>query len=67
MSTILFIIQACGIIIQKGIDLHRAGLDEALFEQGKDLVHKLKQEVDKLHAKHVTNKDPKPDATDQKS
>lgn len=64
MSTILLIIKICGVIIQKGIDLHNKGVDKELFEEGKDLVHKLHAKIDALHAKHVPEKNdkyPKPD------
>ena len=52
MATIILIMKILGVVIQKGVDLHNSGADKKVFDQMKDIAHKLHNVVHKHHAEH---------------
>ena len=53
MGTMLLVMKVLGVVIQKGIELHQAGVDQEVLDNIKDAAHKLHAVVHEHHEKHV--------------
>lgn len=59
MPVILQIVQVLGVVIQKGIDLHRSGADTSFLDGIRDVAHEIHDAIHPHHEEHCPEQNAK--------
>lgn len=56
MPVILQIVEVLGVVIQKGLDLHKSGADTRFLEGIRDIAHEIHDAIHPMHEEHCPEK-----------